>query len=71
LRAHRKNLQMPLHIIIRWGTVVVGPKTLKRKRLKIMKRKMRRRMMSSLITEITSLLSLNYSEVILNKTSYM
>jgi hypothetical protein len=62
---------MPPLTIIRWGTEAVGPKTLKRKRLKIMKRKMRKRMMSSLITEIMSLLSLNYSEVILNKTSYM
>jgi hypothetical protein len=43
---------MPPLTIIKWGTVEVGPKTLKRKRLKIMKRKMKRRMMSSLITEI-------------------
>jgi hypothetical protein len=43
---------MPPLTIIRWGTEVAGPKTLKRKRLKIMKRKMKRRMMSSLITEI-------------------
>ena len=43
-KAHRKNLLMHLLIIIRLG--MVGPKILRRKRLKIMKKRMRRKMMS-------------------------
>jgi hypothetical protein len=43
-KAHRKNLLMHPLIIIRLG--MVEPKILRRKRLKIMKKRMRRKMMS-------------------------
>ncbi len=42
LKAHRKNLLMHPLTIIKLG--MVGPKTLKRKRLKIMKKRMRKMM---------------------------
>ena len=46
MKAHRKkeDLLMLLYTIIRWGTV--APKTSKKKRPKIMKKRMRRKMMS-------------------------
>ncbi len=46
MKAHRKkeDLLMLLYTIIRWGMEV--PKTLKKRRPKIMKKRMRRKMMS-------------------------